>query len=344
MQIDDFDFVVPKSLIAFSPANPRDSSRLFFVDKNSGEKKHLTFRNLPEILKPGDCLVLNRTKVLPARLFGVDVKRRKIEILLTEQRERSPLSWFAMARPGKCDEMDIEFEGPVRAKMRRDKLHGILYQVDFEHISEDQFFPWLYRVGTVPLPPYIKRDAVETDREAYQTVFAKDLGSVAAPTAGLHFTKELLSVCEASGVRLAEITLHVGLGTFAPIRVQNLDDHEMHEEAYSISPETYECLQKTKSQGGRIIAVGTTSLRALESIPQMGLSGRTKLFIRPGFSFSWADALITNFHVPKSSLFVLVSAFLGLETARTCYREAVELKYRFHSYGDAMFIVGSERS
>ncbi len=336
MQLSDFDYQLPETLIAAEPAVPRDHSRLMAIDRASGTPRHRRFFELGDCLKKGDLLVLNNTKVFPARLFGSEAGGRKYEIFLLK-----PLGggrWACLARPGKKvkGKARLTFPGGVVGIVERAASDFI---VEFPDLAGNAFFDWLYTAGSPPLPPYIKREATAVDRESYQTVFAKETGSIAAPTAGLHFTHELLDGLRAKGVETAEVTLHVGYGTFAPVHVEKLDEHVMHEEIFHVPDATFEKLRAAKAERRRIIAVGTTALRALESIPTHGLSGETRLFIYPGYEFQWIDGLITNFHLPQSTLYILVSAFLGLDKTRACYEEAIREQYRFYSYGDAMAIL-----
>jgi S-adenosylmethionine:tRNA ribosyltransferase-isomerase len=342
-----FDFELPEELIAQTPLAERTSSRLMTLDKQSGEIGHHGFTDLLRWLKPGDTLVMNDTRVIPARLFGI--KRdtgAKAEVLLLK-----PLGedrWEALVRPGKrlrpgavidfgegpeglpLLSAVIEEEGEQGGRTLRFTYQGIFHEL-------------LDRLGSMPLPPYIKEQL--SDRERYQTVYARHEGSAAAPTAGLHFTQELLQQIEAAGVRLAYITLHVGLGTFRPVSVDRVEEHTMHAEYYEISEETAKLLNETRSNGGRIVAVGTTSARTLETAgnrfgkgPIEPCSGWTDIFIYPGYRFSLVNALITNFHLPQSTLLMLISALAGREHVLAAYQEAVEHKYRFFSFGDAMFI------
>jgi S-adenosylmethionine:tRNA ribosyltransferase-isomerase len=337
MRIDDFDFDLPEDLIASEPMNPRDHSRLLVVERGRGVVDDKHFFDLASLLEAGDLLVLNRTKVIPARFFGIGPNDRQFEVMLLK-RSSTISTWECLVRPGNKipDEgLEINVGGdPVHLQRNGDTFFAALPVFEI-----DQQIAWLDRHGKTPLPPYIKREATAGDRDRYQTVFAREWGSVAAPTAGLHFTSELISKLKAQGIRFAELTLHVGYGTFAPVRVEDLDSHDMHPEAYTIPPDTYAALESAKKEGRRIISVGTTTLRALESIPTLGLAGETKIFIRPGHQFQWVDGLITNFHLPQSTLLVLVSAFLGKDLTDSCYREAIARGYRFYSYGDAMLIL-----
>lgn len=345
MDLGAFDYDLPESLIAKTPATPRDHSRLLVVNRAGGEIEHRLFFQIQNYLRPGDLLVLNNTRVLPARLFGNDELGRDFEVLLLQSLSEDPVRWVCLARPGKKvgNPSTLTFPDGIRGIIAR-AADG-RFEIRFEGLSSPiEFLGWLERHGLLPLPPYIKRPATSTDRETYQTVYAKERGSVAAPTAGLHFTQPLLTSLRSAGIDFAEITLHIGYGTFSPIRAENIEDHEMHEESYEVSAEALEKIVTAKREGRRVIAVGTTSLRALESVDPSGLSGktlsgRTRIFIRPGFQFQWASGLITNFHLPKSSLYVLVSSFLGMEATRNAYAEAIREGYRFYSYGDAMALL-----
>lgn len=341
MNVDAYDFHLPEELIAQTPLSDRSSSRLLLVNKEDGELAHRHFTDIINYFQSGDTLVLNDTRVIPARLFGVkEDTGAKAEVLLLKNLGDD--RWEALVKPGKklktgaviifSDELRaiIEDEADMGGRMLR-----FIYQGIFQEILD--------RLGTMPLPPYIKETL--DDRERYQTVYAKHEGSAAAPTAGLHFTKELLEQIEAKGVNIAYITLHVGLGTFRPMSVDKVEEHVMHSEYFVMSQETADTINATKEQGGRIIAVGTTSCRTLETVgrqceggPLVECSGWTDIFIYPGYKFSVVNALITNFHLPKSTLVMLVSALAGREHILAAYEEAIEQKYRFFSFGDAMFI------
>jgi S-adenosylmethionine:tRNA ribosyltransferase-isomerase len=337
VNLEVFDFDVPKELIAQVPWEPRDGSRLLVIERAAKKNSHRHFYDLPDHLRSGDALVINRTKVRPARILTKNLKGKEIEILLIRPLQGETHRWECLFRSSRKTFIEVELPaGGGRAFLNCEGDGPFV--IELPDLSPKEFLAWLDQNGTAPLPPYIRRKSGPNDLNRYQTVFAQELGSAAAPTAGLHFTPGLLQKCVDRGVKILEITLHVGLGTFGPIRTQTIEAHQMHEEFFSISPSVFEELEKTRAAGGRIIPVGTTSLRALESIPEWGLSGNTRIFIRPGHVFRWADGLITNFHVPKSSLFVLVSTFLGLETAHACYREAIQERYRLFSYGDAMVI------
>lgn len=340
MDVKDFDYELPKELIAQDPIEDRSSSRLMILDKVTGETKDRIFRDILEELHAGDCLVINDTKVIPARLYGEkEDTGAKVEVLLLK-REANDV-WEVLVKPGKkCRPGAIlSFGGgKLRAKVLEvvdDGNRRIQFQYEgiFEEILDE--------LGQMPLPPYITHEL--KDKNRYQTVYAKYEGSAAAPTAGLHFTKELLEQIRDKGVKIATVTLHVGLGTFRPVKVENVQDHHMHSEYYRVEPKEAKKINDTKSAGGRVIAVGTTSCRTLESatgedgILKAGC-GWTEIFIYPGYRFKMIDALITNFHLPMSTLVMLVSALAGREHILAAYQEAVEKKYRFFSFGDAMFI------
>ena len=340
MKTSDFWFELPPELIAQTPLPRRDGSRLLCLDKESGDTEHRFFYDLPDLLQPGDCLVLNDSRVLPARLIGHRVPGGGVcEILLLTQREDD--LWECLVRPGKKlrPGARVRFgEGELEAVVEAEASDGNrLVRFSYEGI----FLEVLERLGEMPLPPYIKEKLA--DRERYQTVYCKEPGSAAAPTAGLHFTKELLARIADKGVKICYLTLHVGLGTFRPVKEENILDHEMHSE-YCIVPEvTARTVTETKRAGGRIVAVGTTSCRTLESFanPDGTLdaqSGWTNIFIYPGYRFRCVDALVTNFHLPESTLIMLVSALAGRENILNAYALAVKERYRFFSFGDAMFI------
>lgn len=338
---DDFDYDLPPELIADHPADCRDQSRLMVVNRRSGNLGHHRFCDLPQWLRAGDVIVLNNSKVLNARLFGQNTSGKTFEVLLLKPIPSSPLEirWECLVRPGKAAgesrflSFPGDFEGVVTRGARSD------FEIVFSGYSSEQFYSWLDRYGHVPLPPYIRREDCPVDREKYQTVYAKESGSVAAPTAGLHFTRELLEELRRREIEIVELTLHIGYGTFAPIRTREIEEHTLHSESYDIPFAALEKIHKAEQSGRRIIAVGTTSLRALESLPSSGRTGSTSLYIRPSYSFRYCHGLITNFHLPRTSLYVLVCAFLGTDATRACYREAMSQKYRFFSYGDAMLIL-----
>ncbi len=344
MKTDDFDFYLPKNLIAQHPIEKRDHSKLMVVDKNTGEIKHEVFSNIIDYLHKGDVLVLNDTKVIPARLYGVkEETKAMIEVLLLKNTDGN--TWECLVKPAKRVKIGtiVDFgDGVLKAKCIKVGEEGIR---EFEFIYDGIFYELLEKLGTMPLPPYIKEKL--DDQSRYQTVYAKNLGSAAAPTAGLHFTKELLNQIEKKGITICYVTLHVGLGTFRPVNVEDVTKHKMHEEFYRMDDETAKILSKAKEEGRRIIAVGTTSTRTLETImTKYGkftkCSGWTDIFIYPGYKYKAIDCLITNFHLPKSTLIMLVSAFSSKEIIMNAYSSAVENKYRFFSFGDAMFLTNNE--
>ncbi len=340
MKTSDFYYDLPPELIAQTPLDRRDGSRLMTLDKKTGAVGHAHFYDLPKYLKPGDCLVLNDSRVLPARLIGRrDPSGGACEVLLLT--DRGDKTWECLVRPGRKLRVGARVvfgEGELAAEIV-EELPGGNRLVRFEY--EGIFLEVLERLGKMPLPPYIKAEL--QDRERYQTVYSKEVGSAAAPTAGLHFTKELLAQIQAMGVGVGYVTLHVGLGTFRPVSEENLENHEMHTEFCTVPPETAELVNRTKASGGRVICVGTTSCRTVESwagedgVLKAG-SGWTGIYIYPGYRFKVLDCLITNFHLPESTLIMLVSALAGREQVLAAYREAVKEKYRFFSFGDAMFI------
>ncbi len=342
MKVDLFDFHLPEELIAQTPLEERTSSRLMVLDKENGKLEHTIFKNIVEYIRPGDCLVLNDTRVLPARLFGEKKETgAKIEVLLLKQLDGD--RWETLVKPAKRvkEGTVISFgNGLLTAECIGESEHG---GRTLEFSYEGIFYEVLEQLGEMPLPPYIKEQL--EDRERYQTVFAKERGSAAAPTAGLHFTEELLEEIRSRGVHIAFITLHVGLGTFRPVSVDDILEHDMHAEFYQMSEGTARLLNTVKKQGGRIISVGTTSTRTLETIASkhngefVAESGWTDIFIFPGYTFKGIDGMITNFHLPKSTLIMLVSALAGRENVIHAYETAVTEKYRFFSFGDAMLIV-----
>ena len=340
MNVADFDYYLPEELIAQTPLKVRDSSRLMVMDRNTGEIEHHVFTDIIDYLNKGDTLVLNDTKVLPARLIGVKEETNAvIEILLLKNLESD--IWECLAKPARRIKVGtiVSFgNGELKAKCIYEGEEGIRH---FELLYSGILLEILEKLGTMPLPPYIHEKL--KDQSRYQTVYAKEVGSAAAPTAGLHFTKELLKRIEDKGVHVCYITLHVGLGTFRPVSVSNIEEHEMHSEYYSMKKEVANLLNETRKNGKRIIAVGTTTARTLETIRRdfaefVECSGWTNIFIYPGFTFKGIDALITNFHLPKSTLIMLVSAFAGKENILNAYKIAVKEKYRFFSFGDAMFL------
>lgn len=342
MNLHDFYYDLPEELIAQDPLKDRASSRLMVLDKNTGEIEHKIFHDIIDYLNPGDCLVINDTKVIPARLIGEKEETgAAIEVLLLKRREDSESTWEVLVKPGKKAKIG------TRISFGNGKLVGEVIDIvdegnrvirfEFDGIFEEI----LDELGQMPLPPYITHKL--EDKNRYQTVYAKHEGSAAAPTAGLHFTTELLEKIKEKGINIARVTLHVGLGTFRPVKVENVLEHHMHSEFYMVSKEAADIINNTKKNGGRIIAVGTTSTRTLESVADENgfvkeCSGWTQIFIYPGYKFKAIDALITNFHLPESTLVMLVSALAGRENILHAYEVAVEDKYRFFSFGDAMFI------
>ncbi len=340
MRVSEFNYNLPEELIAQDPLEKRSNSRLMVLDKNTGEIEHRHFYDIKEFLKPGDCLVINNTRVIPARLYGARVGTGgKVEILLLKR--ISDTQWECLVKPGKKARpgMEISFgDGLLMGKIidivdEGNRIIEFSYEGIFEEILD--------KLGEMPLPPYITHKL--QDRDRYQTVYAKYDGSAAAPTAGLHFTPELLEEIKAMGVRIAEVTLHVGLGTFRPVKEDEVLDHHMHSEFYQLTQEACDIINDTKAKGGRVISVGTTSTRTLESAAEPGKpltpkSGWTQIFIYPGYEFKVIDGLITNFHLPQSTLIMLVSALAGREHVLSAYEVAVQEKYRFFSFGDAMFI------
>lgn len=348
MHINDFDYELPLELIAQTPAEKRDMSRLLVVNRDDNTVEHKHFYDIIDYLEPGDCLVMNNSKVLPARLFGIkEGTGAKVEFLLIKRIEGD--TWETMVKPGKRlkpgDSVSFSDEKLFRAVIKDYGEDGTRI-VEFEY--EGIFMERLEELGDMPLPPYIERGNNSEDKDRYQTVYCKTEGSVAAPTAGLHFTKELLQKAQEKGVKTAYVTLHVGIGTFRPVKVEHIEDHHMHFEEYDVDEEAAKTINETIKAGGRIVTVGTTSTRTLESaaafdeeegkwLIQAG-HGSTGIFIYPGYEFKIIKALITNFHLPKSTLLMLISALYDREEILRVYKTAVEEKYRFFSYGDAMFI------
>lgn len=340
LKTSDFYFDLPEELIAQDPLHERSSSRLLFLNKETGETEHHIFREIKEYLRPGDCLVLNNTKVIPARLFGCKADTGgTVEVLLLKRREKD--IWETLVKPGKRCKPGTHLvfgEGLLQGEVLETVEEGNrLIRFSYEGIFEEI----LDKLGEMPLPPYITHKL--QDKNRYQTVYAKYEGSAAAPTAGLHFTKELLKELEDKGVTLVYVTLHVGLGTFRPVKVENVLEHHMHSEYYEVTEEAADTINRIKAEGGRVICVGTTSCRTLESAADANGKvragcGNTEIFIYPGYRFKVLDALITNFHLPESTLVMLVSALAGREHVLSAYEEAVREKYRFFSFGDAMLI------
>lgn len=345
MRVEDFDYTLPDSLIAQRPCDKRDESRLLVVHRTSNKLEHKHFYDIIDYLKPGDCLVLNNSKVLPARLFGLkEGTGAKVEFLLIKRIEGD--LWQTMVRPGRrIKPGDVVEFGPGFSAVVKDFGDQGTRIVEFHY--DGIFMERLEEFGTMPLPPYIERPTTVDDHDRYQTVYCEPEGSVAAPTAGLHFTPELLQKIQKKGIQVAYVTLHVGIGTFRPVKAKMVEDHQMHFEEYEIPEATAKIVNETKTNGGRVISVGTTSSRTIESatfrdneghwMVQPG-SGSTGIFIYPGYEFKIVDCLITNFHLPKSTLLMLISALYDRQKILEIYQEAIAMEYRFFSYGDAMFI------
>ena len=346
MEVSDLDFELPEELIAQVPAEPRDASRLLVLARSGGEPRHLRFADLPDLLSPGDLLVLNDSRVIPARLVGRRESGGRVEVLLVEPMPDSPSGgparWRAMAQASKSirigSRLDFDGLGAEVEGVEGEGFYAIRFDRDGQSLDQE-----LQRVGRMPLPPYIRREPGDADRVRYQTVVASHPGSVAAPTAGLHFTPELLARLGDRGVAWTTVTLHVGPGTFLPVRARRLEEHRMHSERYDVPAGAADAFKATRAGGGRVVAVGTTAVRTLESsFAGDGLrsgTGRTDIFIRPGHAFRAVDGLVTNFHLPRSTLLALVCAFGGTSRILDAYRSAVAARYRFFSYGDAMTIL-----
>ena len=341
MKTSDFYYDLPKELIAQTPVEPRDSSRLLLLGRTSGKIEHKHFYDIIDSLNEGDCLIANDSRVLPARIYGIKEETgASVEFLLLKQITGN--RWETLCKPGKKAKVGARFsfgDGIMTAQVVEVKDDGNRV-VDFD--CDENFFATLDKIGQMPLPPYITEKP--EDKERYQTVYSHELGSAAAPTAGLHFTEELMDRIRAKGVKIAYVTLHVGLGTFRPVKVDDVTKHKMHSEHYEIPEETAKIINETKQNGGRVIAVGTTTCRTLESVATMygeikPCHGFTDIFIYPGYTFKAIDGLITNFHLPESTLIMLVSAFAGYDNIMNAYKTAVEEKYRFFSFGDAMAIL-----
>lgn len=342
MKLEEFDFYLPEELIAQTPLLKRDTSKLLTINRKENTYEHKVFSDIIDYFNPGDTLVLNNTRVMPARLYGQKKDTgAAIEVLLLKNKEHN--MWECLVKPAKRIKVGsiVSFgDGIMEAECVKVLDDGFRY---FEFKYEGIFQERLDELGTMPLPPYIKERL--TDKERYQTVYSKEVGSSAAPTAGLHFTNELLDKIKQKGVNIVYLTLHVGLGTFRPVSVENIEDHDMHSEYYTLDEETANVINETKKNGGRVFSVGTTSTRTLETIARdndgeiVPASGWTNIFIYPGFEFKCVDGLITNFHLPKSSLIMLVGAFYNREKVLELYKIAVENKYRFFSFGDAMIII-----
>ena len=348
MRVSDFHFHLPDELIAQQPLAARDGSRMLHLQRTSGRHADCLFREFPDLLRPGDLVVFNNTRVFPARLYGRrEGAHGRIEVLLTCQLATDPNDWECLVRPGRKigvgerlffgDQDELQAEVLTRAEFGERHLR-------FQLKNNDDFFATLDRIGHIPLPPYIARPDSFRDRERYQTVYAQQRGSVAAPTAGLHFTPEILDRIHQRGIETAEITLHVGLGTFQPVRSVRVEQHQLHSEAYSISADAAEKINRARSESRRIVAVGTTTVRTLEYAAQQSsgkiraTSGEANLFIYPGYKFQLVQALLTNFHLPQSTLLMLVCALGGKENVMRAYDHAVVRRYRFYSYGDCMFV------
>ncbi len=342
MLVKDFTYHLPDGLIARQPPEKRDGSRLMLLDRSSGSISEDMFSNLQAYLRPGDLLVMNDTRVIPARLFGRKSTGGRVEIFLLRRLDGSEECWECLLRSSKRfrERQEILLESGMTAVVRS---RSVSENWVLEFACTEPFDVWLEREGHIPLPPYLQRDDCSSDRERYQTVIAREPGAVAAPTAGLHFTREMLDRLAVNGIETVFLTLHTGLGTFLPVRVERVQEHQIHTERYVVTLETAEAVNRTKAAGGRVIAVGTTSARTLEysarhSGSVVAGSGEADIYIYPGYRFNVVDALITNFHLPESTLLMLVSALAGREFVLEAYREAVSRGFRFYSYGDAMFI------
>lgn len=339
LKLSDFDYNLPKELIAQHPLRERDSARMLVLDRSKKSIEHRLFKDIKNYLKKDDLLVLNNTKVLPSRLFGKRLSGGKVEILLLKLKGGSAFN--ALLKPArlKLGEKIIFNGGKIFANIRAKN------EIEFNTQDIDS----IYNLGVMPLPPYIKRDAQDSDNDYYQTVYAKEEGAIASPTAGLHFTKSLIDEIKASGVKISYVTLHVGLGTFKPVKVEDVTMHKMAQEYFCVPDESIKSIEDAKIKNSRIFTVGTTSLRALESYAAGTKEGATELFIYPGYKFKLTDCLLTNFHLPKTTLFILICAFCaagasasggaGEKIAKQAYSEAIDKKYRFYSYGDAMLII-----
>ena len=345
MKTSDFYYDLPQELIAQTPIEPRDESRLMVVDKNTGEVTHKIFKDLIDYLNPNDCLILNDTRVIPARIYGVKKETGAVvEFLLLKQSENNV--WECLCKPGKRAKIGTEFvfgEGLVECEVidiTDDGNRKIQFKCDSKEI-----YTILDKIGKMPLPPYITEELKNGER--YQTVYSRELGSAAAPTAGLHFTQELLKKIEDKGIKIGYVTLHVGLGTFRPVKVDDVTKHKMHTEHYHISKETADLINETKANGGRVISVGTTSTRTLESVASKNGcicedEDDTSIFIYPGYEFKCIDGLVTNFHLPESTLIMLISAFAGYDNVMNAYKIAVDERYRFFSFGDACLFIDTK--
>lgn len=344
MKTSDFYYDLPQRLIAQTPIEPRDSSRMLVLGRETGTIEHLHFYDILDKLREGDCLILNDSRVLPARIYGIkDGTGARVEFLLLKQAREN--TWECLAGPGKRAKEGARFVfgGGLMAGKVLEVLDGGNRLVEFTCKDGENFFSALDKIGQMPLPPYITEEL--KDKERYQTVYSRELGSAAAPTAGLHFTNELLEKVKAKGVKIGFVTLHVGLGTFRPVKVDDVTSHKMHSEHYEVPEETAELIAQAKENGGRVISVGTTSCRTLEAVATeyggkvVPCDGWTDIFIYPGYRFKVLDGLVTNFHLPESTLIMLVSAFAGYDNTMNAYKEAVREEYRFFSFGDAMLIL-----
>ncbi len=340
MLVTDFSYILPDELIARYPAKERDSSRLMILQRNSSALNETNFGNIVDWLRPNDLLVLNTTKVIPARLFGKKETGGRVEIFLVEPLKEG---WRCLLRSSKTCRKGQRIALPEGVDAEVIDRHGDQdWHVRFTGTKD--FEAWLQSAGQMPIPPYLNRESEELDRRRYQTVYANEPGAVAAPTAGLHFTPELMELLQKKGVRLAKVVLHIGLGTFQPVRVKKVQEHLIHKERYLIPQETVKAIEDTRKSGGRVIAVGTTSCRTLEHSSSTAGKlkaghGEADIFIYPGYKFKEVDALLTNFHLPESTLLMLVSAFAGTDFVLSAYKEAVKRQFRFYSYGDAMLII-----
>jgi len=343
MNISEFDFYLPAGYIATKPVYPRDSAKMLVLDKDKKTFRNSYFFDLPKFLKSGDILVLNDSKVIPARLYGLSGGRRFEVLLVTNIKDSL---WKCWVKPGRKAQIGTEFIFSNNLKATLIKRNDEIFTFEFNLIGQ-KFYKEIYKIGEIPIPPYIKKErkgeSSFVDKADYQTIYAKNEGSVAAPTAGLHFTKDLIEKLKKSGVGVEKVTLHVGLGTFQPVNTEKIRDFKIHSEYCELSDATAKRLNKAKDEGKRIIAVGTTSLRVLESVATdgklKGFSGETQIYIYPGHRFKYVDGMITNFHLPKSSLLLLVSALAGKEYVLDSYNYAIENGYRFYSYGDGMLIL-----
>lgn len=336
MVLSDFEYEFPEALIAKAPCRPAEDARLLVVTDSRNQFVHSRIRDLPSLLHSGDVLVVNNTRVIPARIWAKGTAGRRFEILLLQPDGESS-RWHCLVRPGKHVHRveEVSLIDGTKVVIHRSKTG---FCVLLPVLDSNALFAWLDGVGEPPIPPYLKRKAVASDRADYQTVFARLTGAVAAPTAGLHFTPTLVERIRLPGCKVVETTLHVGMGTFAPLTAATLESDLFHEERFAVPEATLRVVEEAATSGRQVVCVGTTALRALESVPYFGIRGKTRLFIKPGFPFRYCTALLTNFHQPKSSLLVLVTSILGIEGRRHAYEEAIRMGYRFFSYGDAMWI------